>query len=115
MAGTHRLVIDQGTTVRRTLRWLRDGQPVNLTGATARMEIRTAFGGELLCRLDTSNGGLVLGGTEGTIQLHIPPAVSSAWTARSGVYDLEVVDASEAVTRLIQGQVTISPEVTTGE
>ncbi|GAA3537114.1 hypothetical protein GCM10022419_016160 [Nonomuraea rosea] len=113
MAATYRFNIDQGTTVKRTLRWTRDGQPVDLTGATARMEIRTAVGGTLLHRLDTDNGGLTLA-ADGTILIRIAPEVSSAWTVTSGVYDLEVVDASGQITRLIQGQVSVSPEVTTG-
>ncbi len=113
MAATYRFNIDQGTTVKRTLRWLRDGLPVDLTGASARMEIRTAVGGTLLHRLDTTNGGLTLG-PDGTILIKIAPDVTTAWTAQSGVYDLEVVDSAGQVTRLIQGQVSISPEVTTG-
>jgi hypothetical protein len=78
VAGTYRFNIDQGTTVRRTLRWLRDGVPVDLTGATARMEIRDKAGGILIYRLDTTNGGLTLGGTTGMILLYIPAEASSA-------------------------------------
>ncbi|MER5643958.1 hypothetical protein [Streptosporangium sp. NPDC002524] len=115
MAGTYRFNIDQGTTVRRPLRWMRDGAPVDLTGATARMEIRAKAGGALLHRLDTANEGILLGGTSGTIVLIIAPEVSSAWTVFKAVYDLEVVEASGAVTRLLQGPVSVSPEVTTGE
>ncbi|WP_344917336.1 hypothetical protein [Streptosporangium oxazolinicum] len=89
--------------------------PVDLTGATARMEIRAKAGGALIHRLDTTNGGITLGGTSGTILLSIAPEVSSTWTILKAVYDLEVVEASGAITRLIQGPVSVSPEVTTGE
>lgn len=115
MAGTYRLKIDQGSTVRRALRWLRDGEPVDLSDCTARMEIRTAVGGALIHRLDTTNGGLEVDGPEGVIRIHIPAETSSAWTSMSGVYDLEVVFPDGSVTRLIQGQVQVSPEVTTGD
>ncbi|GII83305.1 hypothetical protein Ssi03_12950 [Sphaerisporangium siamense] len=115
MAGTYRFKMDQGSTVRRPLRWLRNGEPMDLTGATARMEIRTAAGGALLHRLDTTNGGITLGGTAGTILIYIPAAVSSAWTVLQGVYDLEVVFPNEDVTRLLQGNFSVSAEVTTGE
>lgn len=114
MAGIYRLTIDQGTTVRIPLRWMRDDEPVDLTGATARMEIRTTYGGELLARLDTENGGLVLGGEDGTIQINIPPSMSSAWTVRTAVYDIELVEPNGDIIRLLQGAVVISPEVTTG-
>ncbi|WP_371784687.1 hypothetical protein [Streptosporangium subroseum] len=114
MAGNYRLKIDQGTTIERPLRWTRDGLPVDLTGATARMEIRDKAGGTLIHRLDTENGGITLGGVTGTILLIIAAEVSSAWTARAAVYDLEVVEATGKVSRLIEGAVTISAEVTTG-
>ncbi|MER7208527.1 hypothetical protein ABT340_15760 [Streptosporangium sp. NPDC000239] len=115
MAGTYRLKIDQGATLNRPLRWLHDGEPKDLTGAEARMEIRTAAGGTLIHRLDTSNGGLVLGAEAGTILIRIPAAISSTWRTFQGVYDLEIVFPDETVVRLLQGPVVISAEVTTGE
>lgn len=114
MAGTYRFNIDQGTTLRRSLRWSRAGQPVDLSGASARMEIRDKARGALLYRLDITNGGLVLGGIAGTILISIPAEASSAWNFLKGVYDLEVVEADGTVSRLIQGAVVVSPEVTTG-
>ncbi|MET8143334.1 hypothetical protein ABZU32_23785 [Sphaerisporangium sp. NPDC005288] len=79
------------------------------------MEIRATAGGALLHRLDTVNGGLTLGGSDGTILIYIPADVSSAWTTFQGVYDLEVVMPDGTVVRLLQGSVAISAEVTTGE
>ncbi|WP_440066430.1 hypothetical protein [Streptosporangium sp. OZ121] len=116
MAGTYRLTIDQGTTVDRALRWLKQGIPVDLTGFTARMEIRDRPGGVLLYRLSTADGTLSVGGADnlGAIGIHIPADVTSAWEWRSGVYDLELVSPAGVVTRLLQGSVTVSPEVTTG-
>ncbi|MEU7830374.1 hypothetical protein [Nonomuraea sp. NPDC049129] len=116
MAGVYRLKIDQGTTVRRGFRWLRNTTPVDLTGCRARMEIRTAVGGALIHRLDTDEGdGLTIDGPAGMITLSIPPSVSSAWTSLTGVYDLEVVFPDGTVTRLVQGPISVSAEVTTGE
>ncbi|WP_344580481.1 hypothetical protein [Nonomuraea roseoviolacea] len=115
MAAVYRFTIDQGATFRRVLRWTSGGEPLNLTGFSARMEIRTKTGGELLYRLDTSTGGITLGGVEGTIQLHIPASASTAWAWRTGVYDLELIGPTGDVVRLIQGGVQVSPEVTTGD
>lgn len=115
MAGRYRLKIDQGSTVRMALRWLRGGEPVDLTGCRARMEIRTAVGGALIHRLDTENGGLQVDGPDGVIRIRVEAEESSAWTALAGVYDLEVVWPDGTVTRLIEGQVQVSPEVTTGD
>lgn len=114
LAVVYRLQIDQGATFRRALRWLRQDAPVNLTGYTARMEIRDKVGGTVLHRLDTANGGITLGGADGTIMLHIAADVSAAWSWRTGAYDLELVEPTGDVIRLVQGGVQISPEVTTG-
>lgn len=114
MAVVYRLSIDQGATFRRALRWLKGGNPVDLSGFSARMEIRDKAGGMLLHRLDTEGGGISLGGAEGTIVLHIPADVSAAWPWRTGVYDLELIEPTGDVIRLVQGSVQISPEVTTG-
>lgn len=114
MAGVYDFVFEQGTTIARLLTWKRSNVPVDLTGYTARMEIRDKYGGNLLYRFDLGQGNLVLGGTAGTIILRVPPSTSAAWTWRAGVYDLEVIDSNGDVARLIQGKVKISPEVTTG-
>ncbi|SDH19003.1 hypothetical protein SAMN05421505_112112 [Sinosporangium album] len=78
------------------------------------MEVRDRIGGALLYRLDTANGRITIGGTTGQITLSIPDTVTSAWTWRAGVYDLELVAPDARVVRLIEGTVTVRPEVTTG-
>jgi hypothetical protein len=110
-----KLVIEQGATFRKVLTW-KAGTPavaVNLTGATARMQIRTELTSAApLVTLTTENGGIALGGIAGTITLTILPAATAlfAWTA--GVYDLEIALTPTDVYRLVYGTVTVSPEVT---
>ena len=62
--------------------------------------------------LTTENGGIALGGSAGTITLTISAAATAALTAASGCYDLELVSGSGLVTRLLQGRVVVSREVT---
>lgn len=85
--------------------------PVDLTGATARMQIRDNPGGLLLVELSTENGGLVIAGA-GTIERHITAAATAAFTWTAGVYDLEVSYADGTVHRYFEGAVTVIPEVT---
>jgi len=86
--------------------------PVDLTGATARMQIRAGIGGALLLELTTENGGLTITGP-GTLVRTLSAAQTAALTWTEGVYDLEVEYADGTVQRYLQGKVTVSREVTT--
>lgn len=110
-----KLVIEQGATFRKLLTWKAGTPlaPVDLTGCTARMQIRaTITAAEVLHELTTENGGLTLGGTAGTITMYISPIQTAlmAWTA--GVWDIEIITSAGDVNRLLYGPVTVSPEVT---
>jgi hypothetical protein len=111
--GSHDLTIYQGATFQRILTWKNsDGQAVNLTGYTARMMARASIdSATALITLTTENGGIALGGAAGTINLSIS-AANTATLSQNGVYDLELINASGVVTRLLEGNLFISREVT---
>ena len=111
--GNYDITIYQGATFSQVLTW-KDGNDalVNLTGYTARMMARTSVDGATpFLTLTTENGGIALGGAAGTITLSVNAAGTAALT-QSGVYDLELVSTSGLVTRLLQGSLFISREVT---
>lgn len=113
-ASYHDFTIDQGSTFQRTLTWKdSDGTPIDLTEFTARMQIRrTLRSEEVLVEMTTENGYIELGGAEGTIMLTIPADVTKELVVTRGVYDIELESVDGIVTRLLQGCVIISPEVT---
>ena len=86
--------------------------PVDLTGATARMQIREQVGGAVLLELTTENDGLAISGP-GTITRTLSATQTAALTWAEAVYDLEVEYADGTVQRYLQGAVTVSREVTT--
>jgi len=53
-----------------------------------------------------------LGGTAGTVAVSITSAQSSAISAGSYAYDLELIAGSGSVTRLLQGAFTVVGNVT---
>lgn len=85
--------------------------PVDLTGATARMQIRDKPGGALLLELSTAAGGLAITGA-GTIERTLSAAITAAITWCDAVYDLEVTYPDGTVHRYFEGSVSVSPEVT---
>jgi hypothetical protein len=87
-------------------------QPVNLTGYTARMQIRSKLEDlTVLTELTTENNRILIDNTLKTITLTIPANVTAALNFQSAVYSLELVNGSE-VTPFIGGTVSLIKEVT---
>ncbi len=109
-----KLQIYQGATFRKRLRWLNPDQtPIDLTGCTARMQVREEVESTaVLLELTTENGSIVLGGTVGTVELLVDADTTAAITWDGGAWDLEIVHPGGEVTRLAQGSLCVSPEVT---
>jgi hypothetical protein len=112
-AGTYNLTIEQGATFRLLVEWLDGSNPVDLTDFSARMQIRPyAASDEVFITLDTgSNGGITIE-SDWVILIEIPAEDTALLDEYCGVYDLELESLTGVVTRLLQGSVTISPEVT---
>lgn len=98
------------------------GVPINLTGFTARMQMRPSIGSDqVLLDLTTENGGIVLGGVSGEVSMVFTEANTMA-LSRGGVYDLELVNGpadydpeavdAPPVTRFVKGTITLSKGVT---
>jgi len=108
------LVIEQGADFSHIVGLTNsDGSVFDLTGYDARMQIRsTVTTATTLYELTVSNGRIELNAIAGQLRLNIPSAVTAAMTWRSGVYDLEIVSSGGIVTRIMQGNATLSLEVT---
>lgn len=119
-AGNHDFLCEQGATFSRRITWAdEDGNIVPLVGYTARMKVRRKIGDTTeLIYLTTDEGDITLGGMAGTIDILIPAVTTAAFPAgkiRKGLkyfYDLELQDPTGYVTRLLQGNFIVSPEVT---
>ena len=66
----------------------------------------------VLLELTVGNGGIILGGVAGTIELFINDTDTSGITWKQGVYDLELVTPTSKIVRFIEGAVSVSLEVT---
>jgi len=107
------LEIKQGATLSLTATWKDStGTAVNLTGYTARLQVRATYDSSSTILSLTSASGITLGGAAGTIAITASATTTAALTAPwSGVYDLELVSGGGEVTRLLEGTATVSPEV----
>jgi hypothetical protein len=112
-AGTLDFTIEQGATFNLLLTWKIDDVPVNITNWTARLQARVDVeDAEVILSLTTANGGITLGGALGTISLDQTATQTALLPAGGYIYDLEMISGVGAVTRLVQGELNISPEVT---
>lgn len=113
-ASIYNLNIEQGATFTRTITWKDStGAAINLTGYTARMQIRERVESSTALVSLTNSSGITLGGAAGTVVITVTAALTDALpNMKKGVYDLELVSAGGIVTRLLQGEVVVSPQVT---
>jgi len=124
-AGKYSFIIEQGATTDFEIIWKdAEGSRSDLTGYHARMQIRSDYGANstlyasLSSSLDSDGTGLNLSGSlgnnplsSGSIGIFISAASSSAFNFNEAKYDLEVVSGSY-VTRLLEGRIKLSKEVT---
>ncbi len=113
-AGRYNIKIEQGATFRFDITY-RDSlsQPVNLTGMTARMQIRPIpSSSTILVNATVANGRIALTPLTGRIVVTLSATETAALDFTTARYDLELEALDGTVTRLIEGTVTLSPEVT---
>lgn len=113
-AGRHDILIEQGSTFSFVATWKdSEGTPIDVTGCSARMQVRPWQESEtILLSLTTGNGGIALGGTAGTVSVYATDEATQGLPPGYAVYDIEIETTAGRVTRLLQGAVEISPEVT---
>ena len=111
MASILNQVIDQGTTFSKQITvYETDGTTIqNLTGYSAASQIRKNYTSTayttILATIQTP-------ATNGIIVMSLTAAQTAALKSGRYVYDLQITAADTTVTRVIEGIITIKPEVT---
>jgi hypothetical protein len=110
---TKTLDINQGATWLLSFEWLDDdGQPIDLTGCTARMQLRATPATQVLLELSTVNGCVALAGATGVIELLVDAPTTAGLSCESGVYDLRVAFPGGRVDVVLAGRFTLALAVT---
>lgn len=109
--GNYNVEAYQGATFELAFAWSNDDVRVDLTGYTARMQIREAYSSPQPILTLTSNSEITLGGDTGTVTVVIAASVMEGVPAKQYIYDLELVNGT-TVTRIIQGTFIVKAEVT---
>ena len=110
-AGTYNFTLEQGTTFVRSLTLQENGAAMNLTGYSVASQMRSTHDsstvvGTFACSLSNATGGIIQMGMASGAKTNIEEGIY--------VYDVEITSSSGGgtVKRILQGTVTVTPEVT---
>ena len=107
MAEKVNIVMDQGTTFNTSFSFSdANDAPIDFSSYSANSQIRKSY---------TSSTAYVFTvglGNDGVITLSMNAATSSTITAGRYLYDLEVQDANSVRSRLVEGIISVTPEIT---
>lgn len=89
-------------------------QPVDLTGYSARMQIKNKLTDttNILSLTSDLNGGIVIDNATKTISVTMTAVQTTALTFKNAVYSLEMVSPGGVVTEILNGKLTLDKEVT---
>jgi len=131
-AGNYTFTIEQGATTDFEIQYKDSGSnAINLSSQYAEMRIRTSYGGTTLATLTSSMGASNLSYTKhagssflsisgsnlstpvasGSIGVYIGYELTDAFTFDKAYYDIEVTNG-QARTRILQGKVKLSKDIT---
>ena len=111
MATISNLTIDQGTDFEIIVNVdADDGGPLDLVNYTGRAQIRKSYSS--LTATDFTVA-ILLPTANGELKVSLPASTSNSMKPGRYLYDLEIEHSSTgAVTRVIEGQVTVTPSIT---
>jgi|TARA_B100001094_G_C17446726_1_gene446257 hypothetical protein len=108
-AGTYNFTIEQGTTFSRVLTLQENGSAMNLTGYSVASQMRSTHDSSSIV---ATFSGSVTNASSGQLTLSLTNSQTSAIDEAIYVYDVEITSGAGAVTRILEGNITVTPEVT---
>lgn len=109
MAIYSNFTIDQGTTFLADIDVTDvDGDALNLNGYSVAGQMRKSYNSTTFTAFSAS----IHNATEGVLRIQLSAAVTGALKAGRYVYDVEITASDNTVTRVIEGQIEVTPGVT---
>jgi len=114
MAGQKNFEVDQNATFSFVIEYKDDnGNAIDLTGASAKMQVRDTKGGaKLAVTLTSPSGGIVIDQTHGKLTIKMTPTQTNKLFYPKSSYDLMVVDSNGNKIKLLEGFMTLNRSVT---
>ena len=114
MAGQKNFEVDQNATFTFVLDYKdNEGNAIDLTGASAKMQVRDAKGGtKLAVTLTSPSGGIVIDQPNGKLTIKMTPTQTNKLFYPKSSYDVMVVDSNGNKIKLLEGFMTLNRSVT---
>jgi len=108
-AGTYNFILEQGATFNRILTLKENNAVMNLTGYSVASKMRSTHDsstvvGTFTCTISDASAG--------QITMQMTNSTTAAIEEGIYVYDLEITNSAGTVTRIMEGNITVNPEVT---
>lgn len=114
MAVTKNFEVDQNATFTFEVQYTLEDEvtPIDLSNATAKMQVRDTKGGSKLAFTLTHTSGITIDGPEGTLTVKMTPTQTNKLFYPKSSYDIMVVDSNGNKIKLLEGFLTLSRSVT---
>lgn len=115
MAVQKNFEVDQNATFTFEVQYTEEDEvtPIDLTGASAKMQVRDTKGGSKLAfTLTSPSGGITIDGPNGKLTIKITPTQTNKMFYPKSSYDIMVVDSNSNKIKLLEGFMTLSRSVT---
>ena len=113
MAGQKNWEVDINTTYSFEIEYKDpNGDPIDITGSTAKMQVRNTQGDKLAFTLTSPSGGITIDGPNGLITVKMTPTQTSKLFYPKSVYDLMLTDTNANKIKLVGGYLTAQRSVT---
>lgn len=114
MAGQKNFEVDQNATFSFIVEYKdNDGMPIDLTGSTAKMQVRDTKGGSKLAfSLTSPSGGITITPLLGKLTIKMTPTQTNKLFYPKSSYDIMLTDSNANKIKLLEGFMTLSRSVT---
>jgi hypothetical protein len=114
MAGQKNFEVDQNATFSFIVEYKDENDnAIDLSGASAKMQVRDTKGGsKLAVTLTSPSGGITLDGPNGKLTVKMTPTQTSKIFYPKSSYDVMVIDSNGNKIKLLEGFMTLNRSVT---
>lgn len=105
--------IDQYASFQTTVTWKEDdGTPIDMTGYSVNMDIRTGYDGAVLMALTTDDDSINLIEADGQMTITLTPEQTAILEFVRAYYDIVVTSPTGFATRILEGTFTLNKGIT---